>query len=76
MEINDFVAKFANAVEDIGVQGVTADTNFKNLAGWSSLAALSIIAMVDEEFDVQLKGADIRNANTIQDLYKLINAKQ
>ncbi|MCF0158567.1 MAG: acyl carrier protein, partial [Veillonella sp.] len=37
--------------------------------------ALSIIAMVDEEYDVTLKGDDIKNANTIEDLFNTVKAK-
>ena len=34
--------------------------------------ALVIIGMVDEEFGVVLKGEDIRNSQTIEDLYKQV----
>jgi acyl carrier protein len=42
---------------------------------WSSLIALSTIAMVDEVYDVALKGDDIRNAVTIEDLFNVIKDK-
>ena len=53
----------------------TASTVFKDLDEWSSLIALSIIAMVDEEYDVALKGDDIRNATTIEDLFNVVQSK-
>ena len=37
--------------------------------------ALSVIAMADEEYDVTLKGDDIRNANTIEDLFNIVKSK-
>jgi acyl carrier protein len=43
------------------------------LEEWSSLIALSVIAMADEEYDVRLKGDDMRNANTVQDLYDVVH---
>ena len=49
---------------------------YKNLDEWSSLIALSIIAMVDEEYDVALKGDDIRNTVTIEDLYNLVKSRK
>ena len=37
--------------------------------------ALSIIAMVDEEYEVALKGDDIRTANTLEDLFNIVKSK-
>jgi acyl carrier protein len=31
--------------------------------------------MVDEEYDVTIKGDDIRNSTTIQDLFNLVQCK-
>lgn len=66
-----FAAEFDNTVEDV----FTAKTNYKSLDEWSSLVALSIISMVDEEFDKRLTGADLRSMDTIEDLYNLILTK-
>ena len=52
-----------------------AETVFKGLDEWSSLTALSVIAMVDEEYDVTLRGDDILNANTIEDLFNIVKSK-
>ena len=66
-----FAAEFDNTAEDV----FTAKTNYKSLDKWSSLVALSIISMVDEEFDKRLTGADLRSMDTIEDLYNLILTK-
>ena len=65
------LAEFDNTAEDV----FTAKTNYKSLDEWSSLVALSIISMVDEEFDKRLTGADLRSMDTIEDLYNLILTK-
>lgn len=75
MEIAEFVEKFAEQFEDTDSSLITAETEFKKLDEWSSLTALSVIAMVDEEYDVQLKGEDIRDVATVQDLFEVINSK-
>ena len=54
----------------------TAETEFKKLDEWSSLIALSVIAMVDEEYGITIQGEDIRNANTIADLFNNVKIKQ
>lgn len=75
MELKDFIANFAEQFDDTDASEITAATEFKNLDEWSSLIALSVIAMVDEEYDVTIKGDDIRNSNTIEDLFNAVKAK-
>jgi acyl carrier protein len=75
MEIKEFIENFANQFDDTDASVFTAETKFKEVEEWSSLTALSIIAMVDEEYDVTIKGDDIRNSTTIQDLFNLVQSK-
>ncbi|MDE6234737.1 MAG: acyl carrier protein [Muribaculaceae bacterium] len=75
MEIKEFIENFADQFDDTDASEITATTVFKDLDEWSSLTALSIIAMVDEEYDVTLKGDDIRNANTVEDLFNIVASK-
>lgn len=75
MEINDFIEKFAEQFDDTDVSEIKADTVFKDLDEWSSLIALSVIAMVDEEYDITIKGDDIRNSSTVEDLFNAVKAK-
>lgn len=76
MELNEFVKNFAEQFEETDASEITAGTEYKNLDEWSSLIALSIIAMVDEEYDVALKGDDIRNTVTLEDLYNLVKSRK
>lgn len=75
MELKEFIENFAAQFDDTDASVFTAETMFHDLDEWSSLIALSIIAMVDEEYDVTLKGDDIRNAQTIEDLFNTVKAK-
>lgn len=75
MTLEEFVIKFAEVFDETPQEQFTPSTQFKNLEEWSSLSALSVIAMVDEECDKSLSGADVRNCATIEDLYKLIESK-
>jgi len=75
MELKNFIEKFATLFDDTDTTVFTAQTKFHNLEEWSSLIALSIIAMVDEEYDVTLKGDDIKTAQTIEELFKAIKSK-
>jgi acyl carrier protein len=75
MEIKDFIETFSDMFEDTDKSFFTLQTKFRDLDEWSSLAALSVMAMVDEEYDVKLKGDDMRNSNTIQDLYDVVKSQ-
>lgn len=71
-----FLENFAAQFDETDASEFTAETVFKGLAEWSSLMALSIIAMADEEYAVKLKGEDIRNASTIEDLYNIVMSRK
>lgn len=73
--LEDFVALFAEQFDETDPSTIKAETVFHDLDEWSSLIGLSIIAMVDEEFDVSLKGDDVKNAVTVEDLYNNVIAK-
>lgn len=75
MELNEFVTKFAELFEDIDTSNFNAQTDFRDNQEWSSLIGLSVIAMVDEEYDVTLKGDDIKNSKTIEDIYNIVKSR-
>ena len=75
MDIKSFIENFAEQFEDTDASVFSAETKYRDLDEWSSLIALSILAMVDEEYDVQLKGEEMRATNTIQELYDLVASK-
>jgi len=75
MEFKKFIENFASQFEETDAGVFQANTEFKTLDEWSSLMALSIIAMIDDEYEVAIKGDDIRNAKTIEDLFNIIASK-
>ena len=74
MELKDFIEKFAAQFENVSASELSADTEFKALEEWSSLMALSIIALVDDEYGVAIKGKDIRESETIEDLFNAVKS--
>lgn len=75
MNINEFVENFKEVFDDAENLQLTPETYFKELDEYSSLTALSIIAFADEKFDVALSGKEIREADTLQDLFDIITSK-
>lgn len=75
MNLEEFISRFAEEFSETEEFQFTADAHFRDFEEWGSLTALSIIAMVDEEFEKSITGADIRSCTTIEDLYNLIQNK-
>lgn len=73
--LDEFVELFAEQFDDTDASEITATTVFHDLDEWSSLIGLSVIAMVDEEFDIALKGDDVKNSVTVEDLFNKVIAK-
>ena len=75
MEVQEFIQNFADLFDGTDVSIFKLETKFRELDEWSSLAALSVMSMIDDEYDVQVTANEMRNANTIQDLINLIEEK-
>lgn len=75
MELNDFVKKFAEQFDDTDPEEIKADTEFKNLDEWGSLVALAVIAFVKTEYGKTVTGKEIRECNTVKDLFNLVVSK-
>ena len=69
MDIKEFIDKFASNFDDTDINLFTPKTVFRELKEWTSLLALATMAMVIEEYDVELSPEEMRRAQTIEDLY-------
>ena len=72
MSLEQFIENFSDLFDETDSDTIVATTQFKDLEEWSSLVALSVIAMIDEEYDVEFRGDDIRNSTTVEDLYNTV----
>lgn len=72
MNLEQFITNFADLFDETDADDIKANTRFKDLDEWSSLLALSVIAMIDEEYDVEFRGDDIRGSITVEDLYNIV----
>lgn len=75
MDIKLFIVKFCEAVEIEDSSVVTPETAFRELDEWDSLTYLSVIAMLDEEFELQIENAEFKQLKTIQDIYNKATTK-
>lgn len=73
--MNVFIEKFAEAV-DMEVEGLTPETIFRELEEWDSLSYLSVIAMMDEEYECQIETAEFKQLKTLADLANYIESQK
>ena len=76
MQKEEFCDNFTNQFDETDASEISLQTVFKDLDEWSSLLSLSIIAMCDEEYSVKVTGDDIKNAETVEDLFNLVKSRK
>lgn len=76
MDLNHFVKNFASQFQETAIESFNSNTRYREeIDEWDSLTALAIIAMVDSNYNVVIKGEDIRNTQTIEDLFKIVKSR-
>ena len=75
MDIKEFIDHFAEQFDDTELSEFKPGTVFHELDEYSSLMALSILSMVDEEYGVTLSAKDMSSAVTIEDLFNTVKSK-
>lgn len=75
MSLEKFIENFEEAVEDLEPGSVEPQTRYRDLEVWDSLAVLTVLAMVDGEYDVRLRAPDLQECETIEALWKRIRGR-
>ena len=75
MELNEFIANFAELFDDTDSSEIIATTDFHELDEWGSLTGMGVIAMTKTQYGKTITGAEIRSCDTVEDLFNLINNK-
>lgn len=64
-----------NKLEDlleIGLNSLTPETKLESLVEWDSVAILSLIVMLEDDFGKTVKGTTIKECKTIADILQLM----
>jgi acyl carrier protein len=75
MELNDFVEKMVDCFNQTEASEITPSTRFRELEEWGSMMALIVIAMIDSDFNKTVDADDLKAANTIQELFTIVQNK-
>ena len=70
-----FLQKFKEVLE-VTDRDLSLTDHFRNYEEWDSLAFLSLIAMIDEEYDVIIDGKDFKQLETVADIQQAIKERQ
>ena len=74
MTLSEFVEKVQDELQDTPAELITADTKYKELDEWGSLASLALISMIEENYGRLITGAEVRACNTVRELYDYIES--
>ena len=75
MELNVFLANFADQSDDTDPSEIQADTKFHDLEEWSSLTGMGVIALAKSEYGKTITGKELRECVTVEDVFNLITSK-
>lgn len=76
MTIEQFIEDFENAVEDVEPGSLSAETAFKGLGSWDSLAVLTVTDAIDIDYGVLLRKPDFESVVTLSDLFNLVQQRR
>jgi acyl carrier protein len=69
---NQFLNNFNQILDDEPNFNLELNSKFRDLDEWDSLTALSLIAMLDEEYKITVTGDQIKNLETLGDIFNLL----
>lgn len=75
MTLEDFVTQFADQFDDTDASEITASTEFHLLDEWSSLTGMGVIALIKTEYGKTITGKELRECETVEDVYNLVVSK-
>ena len=75
MELNEFIANFADQFDETDASEIQADTGFHEIDEWGSLTGMGVIAMVKTVYGKTITGKEIRECVTVEDLFNLVESK-
>ena len=76
MDLKKFIENFKDQFIDAEEITVEASTKFRDLGSWDSLTGMSILVMIKDEYDVEMKPADLRKCETVQDVFDYVTSSK
>ena len=74
--MNDFIKNFADIFDETNLDEFSPNVRFRDLDEWSSLHAFAALSMIELKYSIQLNADDMKQTNTIQELFDLVLSKK
>lgn len=75
INIRSFIQNLEQQFNTPVLGGLQPEMLFRDLPEWTSLQALVVIVSFNDEYEVTITSDELRNANTVQDLFNLVAGK-
>ena len=75
MELNEFIANFADQFDETDASEIQADTEFHEIDEWGSLTGKGVMAMVETVYGKTITGKENLESVTVEDLFNLVKSK-
>ena len=73
-KIKDFINNFASIFEETSADSIHADTVYSELEEWDSVMVLSLISMIDQEYDAVVDVDEMNETRTVEDLFNYVKS--
>jgi acyl carrier protein len=75
VEIQSFIENLAAKFDSPFPGGFKPGSKFRDHPEWSSLQALVIVVGVEEDYGVMISADELRESNTVEDLFHIVSGK-
>jgi len=75
MDLTEFIKHFAEQFDDEPLTNFAPETRFRNIEEWDSLHAMMIMAMVNEKYKVKITPEELKNSQTVAEVFEVVKYK-
>ena len=75
MEINDFIEKFKEQLEDESFE-VNSETDYIKQPFWDSLTSMVIKIMIEDEYQVDIAPEKMSSFKSVEDLFTYVKSQK
>ncbi len=75
MDIKEFIKQTAEVLE-VSEETINAETKYRELEQWDSIANLSFVAMIDIEYGVVIETEDLKQLTTLGEVFAEIQSRK
>lgn len=75
MDLQEFIADFADQFDETDASEIQADTMFHDLEEWDSLIALAVLNMTEKKYGKRITFDEMKACGSVEDLFNVISSK-